>query len=155
MANSSAHGVKGQSIFQSPEGEHKHKVCGQQWGSQHVRFGQCDGVAGLPTAKAEHSRSPKSTAAQPIPEGGDVVPPCLGVSQALAREGTKLFRTDLWQHGEATTEGMIAVLPFAEHFSSGHAAAATHSACSIPSVLIPLELSRLPLLRCLSASPTM
>ncbi|KAF8284573.1 hypothetical protein TcYC6_0002210 [Trypanosoma cruzi] len=61
---------------------------------------------------------------------------------------------------------MIAVLPFAEHFSSGrlppgeavcalHAAATTHSTCSIPSVLIPLELSRLPLVRCICASPTM
>ncbi|RNF00459.1 hypothetical protein TcG_12275 [Trypanosoma cruzi] len=50
---------------------------------------------------------------------------------------------------------MIAVLPFAEHFSSGQAAAATHSACSIPSVQIPVGMSRLPLVRCLSASPTM
>ncbi|KAF5219066.1 hypothetical protein TcYC6_0020330 [Trypanosoma cruzi] len=50
---------------------------------------------------------------------------------------------------------MIAVLPFAVHFSSGQAAAATHSACSIPSVQIPVGLSRLPLVRCLGASPTM
>ncbi|RNE98468.1 hypothetical protein TcG_12886 [Trypanosoma cruzi] len=50
---------------------------------------------------------------------------------------------------------MIAVLPFAEHFSSWQAAAATHSACSIPSVQIPVGLSRLPLVRCLSAFPTM
>ncbi|RNC31968.1 hypothetical protein TcCL_NonESM12339 [Trypanosoma cruzi] len=39
---------------------------------------------------------------------------------------------------------MIASLPFAEYFSSGQAAAATHSACSIPSVVIPVGLSRLP-----------
>ncbi|RNC52545.1 hypothetical protein TcCL_ESM10206 [Trypanosoma cruzi] len=50
---------------------------------------------------------------------------------------------------------MIAVLPFAEHFSSGQAAAATHSVCYIPSVQIPVGLSRLPLVRCLGASPTM
>ncbi|KAF5215109.1 hypothetical protein ECC02_012219 [Trypanosoma cruzi] len=50
---------------------------------------------------------------------------------------------------------MIAVLPFAEHFSSGQAAAATHSDCYIPSVHIPVGLSRLPLVRCLGASPTM
>ncbi|RNC53171.1 hypothetical protein TcCL_ESM09523 [Trypanosoma cruzi] len=50
---------------------------------------------------------------------------------------------------------MIAVLPFAGHFSSGQAAAATHSACSIPSVQVPVGLSRLPLVRCLGASPTM
>ncbi|KAF8303645.1 hypothetical protein TcYC6_0037740 [Trypanosoma cruzi] len=106
-------------------------------------------------AEAEHRRSPNSTAAQPIPEGRDVAPPCLGVSQAWAREGTKLFRTDHWQHGEATAEGMIAVLPFAEHFSSWQAAAATHSACSIPSVQVPVGLSWLPLVRCLGASPTM
>ncbi|RNC60217.1 hypothetical protein TcCL_ESM02172 [Trypanosoma cruzi] len=60
---------------------------------------------------------------------------------------------------------MIAVLPFADNFSSGrlppaeavcafHAAAATHSACSIPSVQIHVGLSRLPLVRCISASPS-
>ncbi|KAF8304082.1 hypothetical protein TcYC6_0036830 [Trypanosoma cruzi] len=48
---------------------------------------------------------------------------------------------------------MIAVLPFAVHFSSWQAAAATHSACYIPSVQIPVGLSRLPLARCLGASP--
>ncbi|RNC36934.1 hypothetical protein TcCL_Unassigned00010 [Trypanosoma cruzi] len=68
-------------------------------------------------AEAEHRRGPKSAAAQPIPKGRDVVPPCLGASQ-----DTKLFRTDLWQHGENTAKGMIAVLPFVEHFSSGQAA---------------------------------
>ncbi|RNF14131.1 hypothetical protein TcG_08122, partial [Trypanosoma cruzi] len=62
--------------------------------------------------------------------------------------------TDLQRYGEATAEGMIAVLPFADIFSSGQAAAATHSACSIPSVQIPVGLSRLPLLRCLGAYPT-
>ncbi|KAF8304088.1 hypothetical protein TcYC6_0039670 [Trypanosoma cruzi] len=50
---------------------------------------------------------------------------------------------------------MIAVLPFAVHFSSGQAAAATHSACYIPSVQVPVGLSWLPLARCLGASPTM
>ncbi|RNF10787.1 hypothetical protein TcG_09602, partial [Trypanosoma cruzi] len=51
--------------------------------------------------------------------------------------------------------GMIAALPFAEHFCSGQAAAATHSACSIPSVQIHVGMSRLPLVRCLGAFPTM
>ncbi|RNC42510.1 hypothetical protein TcCL_NonESM07861 [Trypanosoma cruzi] len=130
-------------------------MCRQLWGSQHVRRGQCDGRAVLPAAEAEHRRRPKSTAAQPIPESGDVVPPCLGVSQALAREGTKLLCTDLQQHGETTAEGMIAVLPFAGNFSSGrlppgeavcalHAAAAVDSACSIPSVQIHVGMTRLP-----------
>ncbi|RNC41450.1 hypothetical protein TcCL_NonESM08969 [Trypanosoma cruzi] len=50
---------------------------------------------------------------------------------------------------------MIAVLPFAEHFCSWQAAAATHSACSIPSVQVPVELPRLPLVRCRGASPSM
>ncbi|RNF00598.1 hypothetical protein TcG_11829 [Trypanosoma cruzi] len=106
-------------------------------------------------AEAEHRRGPSSTAAQPIPEGRKVAPPCLGVSQAWDREGTKLFHTGLWRHGENTAEGMIAVLPFAEHFSSGQAAAATHSACYIPSVRIHVGMSRLPLTQCLSAFPTM
>ncbi|RNC46478.1 hypothetical protein TcCL_NonESM03735, partial [Trypanosoma cruzi] len=48
---------------------------------------------------------------------GDAVPPCLAASQAWAREGTKLLRTDHKQHGEVTAEGMIAVLPFADIFS--------------------------------------
>ncbi|ESS62245.1 hypothetical protein TCDM_10123 [Trypanosoma cruzi Dm28c] len=36
---------------------------------------------------AEHRRGPKSTAAQPIPESGDVVPPRLGASKALGSRG--------------------------------------------------------------------
>ncbi|KAF8307127.1 hypothetical protein TcBrA4_0020840 [Trypanosoma cruzi] len=106
-------------------------------------------------AEAVHRRAPNSTAAQPIPEGRDIVPPCLGESQAWDREGTKLFRTDHWQQYENTAKGMIAVFPFAEHFSSWQAAAAIHSACSIPSVVIPVGLSRLPLVWCLGAFPTM
>ncbi|ESS63187.1 hypothetical protein TCDM_09055 [Trypanosoma cruzi Dm28c] len=105
-------------------------------------------------AEALHRRGPNSTAAQPIPKGRNVAPPCLGVSQAWDREGTKLFRTDLWQHGEAMAEGMIAVLPFAVHFSLWQTAATTHSACSIPSVQIPMGMSRLQLVRCLGAFPT-
>ncbi|RNE95425.1 hypothetical protein TcG_13409 [Trypanosoma cruzi] len=50
---------------------------------------------------------------------------------------------------------MIADLTFAEHVSSRQAAAETDSACSIPSVQIPVGLSRLPLVRCLGAFPTM
>ncbi|RNE96967.1 hypothetical protein TcG_12787 [Trypanosoma cruzi] len=49
---------------------------------------------------------------------------------------------------------MIAVLPFAVHFSSFQRQPATHSACSIPSVQIPVGMSRLPLVRCLGASLT-
>ncbi|RNF11881.1 hypothetical protein TcG_09115 [Trypanosoma cruzi] len=44
-------------------------------------------------------------------------------------------------------EGMIAVLPFVEYFSSWQVAAATHSACSIPSFHIHVGMSRLPLER--------
>ncbi|KAF8289628.1 hypothetical protein TcBrA4_0139720 [Trypanosoma cruzi] len=88
------------------------------------------------------------------PRGQERGAPCLGASQAWDREGTKLFRTGLWQHGEAMAEGMIAVLPLAEQFSLWQAAAATHSACSTPSVQIPVGLSRLPLVRCLGAFPT-
>ncbi|ESS62358.1 hypothetical protein TCDM_09976 [Trypanosoma cruzi Dm28c] len=120
-----------------------------------MRRGLCDGQAFLPAAEAEHRRRPNSTAAQPIPVSGKLAPPCLGASQAWAQEGTKLLCTDLQQHGEATAEGMIAVLPFAGNFSSGQAAAATHSACYIPSVQIHVGMSRLPLVRCLGASPTM
>ncbi|RNF02234.1 hypothetical protein TcG_11318 [Trypanosoma cruzi] len=120
-----------------------------------MRRGPCDGRAFLPAAEAEHRRRPNSTAAQPIPVSGNVAPPCLGASQAWAREGTKLLCTDLQQHGETTAEGMIAVLPLAYNFSSGQAAAATHSACYIPSVQIHVGMSRLPLVRCLGASPTM
>ncbi|RNF02314.1 hypothetical protein TcG_11346, partial [Trypanosoma cruzi] len=119
-----------------------------------MRRGMCDGQAFLPAAEAEHRRRPNSTAAQPIPVSGKLAPPCLGASQAWAREGTKLLCTDLQQHGEATVEGMIAVLPLAGNFSSGQAAAATHSACYIPSVQINVKMSRMPLVRCLSASPT-
>ncbi|KAF8281641.1 hypothetical protein TcYC6_0006980 [Trypanosoma cruzi] len=38
-------------------------------------------------AEAQHRRGPSSTAAQPIPEGRDVAPPCLGVSQDLGSRG--------------------------------------------------------------------
>ncbi|ESS55810.1 hypothetical protein TCDM_12696 [Trypanosoma cruzi Dm28c] len=47
---------------------------------------------------------------------------------------------------------MIALLLFVEYFSSWQAAAATHSACSIPSFHIHVGMSRLPLARCLGAS---
>ncbi|RNE96455.1 hypothetical protein TcG_13006 [Trypanosoma cruzi] len=115
-----------------------------------MRRGLCDGQAFLPAAEAEHRRRPNSTAAQPIPVSGKLAPPCLGASQ-----DTKLLCTDLQQHGETTAEGMIAVLPLAGNFSSGQAAAATHSACYIPSVQIHVGISRLPLVRCIGAFPTM
>ncbi|KAF5216623.1 hypothetical protein ECC02_010576 [Trypanosoma cruzi] len=38
-------------------------------------------------AEAQHRRGPSCTAAQPIPEGRDVVPPCLEVSQELGSKG--------------------------------------------------------------------
>ncbi|RNC38068.1 hypothetical protein TcCL_NonESM12725 [Trypanosoma cruzi] len=50
---------------------------------------------------------------------------------------------------------MIAFLPFSESLSSLQAAAATHSACSIPSVVIPLVCHGCRAVRCLDASPTM
>ncbi|KAF8307050.1 hypothetical protein TcBrA4_0020970 [Trypanosoma cruzi] len=50
---------------------------------------------------------------------------------------------------------MIAVLPFAEHFSSGQAAAATHSACSIPSVVIFVGCHDCRAVWYICASPTM
>ncbi|KAF8303490.1 hypothetical protein TcYC6_0038590 [Trypanosoma cruzi] len=94
MATPSSYGVRGRSISQSQggKGAQKQQQYRVMW---HVKPAQNDGRADLPVAEAERRRDPNSTAAQPIPEGRDVVPPCLGVSQAWDREGTKLFRTDL------------------------------------------------------------